>query len=358
MDEREQLDLLFGVDVRGLAACRMLVALAVYRIIAAWGFASGDQRAWLQDHGHVPAADVSLVALLPGIVLAPVLLVGFHARVVAALMWAWLAWLIRAYGTVDIGVYVTVLLLMWLALLPSDAVFAVRKAPGVSSRSIRSVATGAILLQAAFLYFSAGATKNTTEWIWEGTALWDMFHASQARPAIAEIALQFPGVLALMSRATIVLEVVFPVLLFVPRRWLPQLRLAVVPWFMLLHIGLMVMFELWMISFVSLAFWFLFVPSFAWDTFWKTDKAHGVQVYGGRATTWISGSALAVAALSAALSLPMGYGVLPDPLLKLQNAVPKVGLYQSWFMFNSPASIRRAQPAAWAEASHAELQQP
>jgi hypothetical protein len=323
MTNREQLDLLFAVDVRGLAACRVIVATTVLWQSWQWG-AAGDRTAVL------------------GVLAGTALLVGARARVAAGLLWAWFAWEIHSGGLMAIGVYVTEVLLLWLMLLPSDAVLSVRPS-ALPAKSVRSVATTAVLLQAAFVYYSAGVTKNPVEWLWNGTAMWDLVHTSTVRPGPGEFVRRFPAVLSLLSRFTIVLEVVFPVLLFVPRRWLPQLRAAVVPWFVAFHLSLMVLMRIGPISYVSLAFWMLFVPGFVWDAIWPLTAPTPGPSPGDRITNAVSGVTLAGAAFSALLSLPVGFGFGPPYLAVVQDSIPKNGLFQAWYMFNSPAAIRASE---------------
>ncbi len=129
--------------------------------------------------------------------------------------------------------------------------------------ALLTVATVGILLQMAMMYFCTGISKCNEYWF-NGSALGITFtNETYVRPL--GIALrELPWLTNLMSRGTLVGELLFPFLLFSP--WKPLwCRSVALLGLMGLHVGIELTMRVIIFSFVSFAGLMLFIPSRWWE---------------------------------------------------------------------------------------------
>ena len=93
--------------------------------------------------------------------------------------------------------------------------------------SVSSIGTAALLLQVCLVYWCTAAFKSWDVWWHEASAVYYALSIDQIVTPFGVWLLGFPALLALLSRATLVLEFLGPCLVFVPF-WTPWLRLVVV----------------------------------------------------------------------------------------------------------------------------------
>ena len=98
--------------------------------------------------------------------------------------------------------------------------------------------------------------------------LWAMNYDVYGKP-LAGVMTQVPWLLRLICIGTLLLEIVGPVLLFIPfgTRWT---RLFLIGCFAALHIGIELTLHVGMFSWVSLAAWAALLPAMFWDNRWLT----------------------------------------------------------------------------------------
>ena len=191
---------------------------------------------------HMVSGSVSYQALLFGIAMcfALLLFLGLFTRAATVVSWILLLSLHnRAPVLVTGGDVLLLMLLFWGIFLPWG------KRASVDSRLFGyarddtptvSVASAAILVQVAFMYFFTAISKCNYLWL-EGRALESVFmNPLFTRPLGAWFG-QFAFALKGLTVTTLVLELIGPILMFSP--WQTRkLRVCAVCGFMLLHIGI------------------------------------------------------------------------------------------------------------------------
>ncbi len=318
----------FAVDTRALAVVRVALATIV---IVEW-FIDG------RPDGLTSLVDVARWVLLP---LALIHLAGVRTRLSSVLMWV-------AYGIpvradlltpgveVHLGRYCIVLLLFWLMFLPVGEHLSWEARGRSQPRTILSVASGGLLLQFFIIYFWAGATKNISEWLVQRTALYDVLSNPEHGSELGRRMLDFPALLAAGSVATMAIEVLGSLLLFLPYRGIAGRRVFLVAAFVAFHIGMAAFMTLQFFPYVMMVGWLVFLPSSFLDRLTRTKAKQESDPSPVRNT--LAGVAFAyvfVSSLVTWLYYPADEG--------WQGVVQEVGrhvlLYQQWAMFSVPSSL-------------------
>lgn len=284
----KKIEELFGIDLRGLAIFRMALSLL---LLADLFIRSFDLRAHYSDSGVLPRTllleqvsgvwDLSL-HLASGVRLAQAglfltaahfavcLLVGVRTRLFAFLSWTMLLSLHNRNPWVlshsDIFLR---MLLFWGQFLPLGARYSVdslrtptqgEKTP----RRILSSGTTALLTQVVFVYLFTVIHRTGPDWWKEGTAVYEVLSLDQLVTPFGRFLLHFPVLLKGLTYGIIWLETIGPFLLFVPF-WTGVVRLAVVPLFLLMHIGFGLCLHLGTFPWVSSLAMIPFLPVRFWD---------------------------------------------------------------------------------------------
>ncbi|MFO0870693.1 MAG: HTTM domain-containing protein [Pirellulales bacterium] len=283
---------LFGIDLRSLALVRILLGVfLIFDAATRWT----DFAAFYADSGLVSlqaardltpdpgawslywcsASDGYQRALLiaqggAGILLA----LGCWTRLSSVLSWVLIAslWnrnpLVNNYGDTLLR-----MLLFWGMFLPWGATWSVdwlRRVrlgqTALQPQVVQSVASAAILLQLALLYFFTGIWKWNPTWL-EGRALADALNVEYfARPS-ARVLLAYPSLLRPLTQATLFLELAGPLALWIPWQT-ARIRLVVMGCFFALHIGIELVLSPVYLSYICLIAWLLFLPSSIWEGRW------------------------------------------------------------------------------------------
>ncbi len=220
---------IFGADLRSLAAFRMALALLVLADLAN---RATDLAGHYSDQGILPRSvlveevlnpwrfSLSLMSgqplfqgLLFGVaaVAAVGLLVGYRTRLMTAVVWVlllsiqWRNPLVNSSGDMLLH-----LLLFWGMFLPLGAYWSVDRAlrPVQARFSMRflSLATAALFLQIAFMYWFTALLKSGPEWRVDGTALYYALSIDRFTTPIGNYLLQFPELLKMMTFGTLALR--------------------------------------------------------------------------------------------------------------------------------------------------------
>ena len=285
----------FAIDVRSLAAWRMALGLVVVvdavdraRTPALWASDGwlplsmskiGPWRPSLpfEVGGHdLWAVWVALLGLA-----GVALLVGWRSRTAAAVAWAVGVSLqarnpLTMYGS-DL---VLNAMLMWATLLPIGAYASwdARKDASAPAR-VTSWASAGVTLQLFAIYFVSWFEKRGAAWV-DGTAGWYALNYDTFVDGPGSALLGWPTLLLWGTRATLWLELLGPLLLFVPVRR-DAVRGALVLAFWAFHLGLEVTLEIGWFPWVCIAAWVVLIPGSWWDACGLAPPSTS-----GRAAAW------------------------------------------------------------------------
>jgi len=280
----------FAIDLRSLALFRIALGLLLLTDLAV---RATDLRVMYTDAGMFPRSEVAYritswnwsfhswggsweyEAILFGLagVLALALLVGFQTRLATIGSWLMLVSIHhRVPAILSGGELLLRMLLFWAMFLPLQRVWSVDewrarrrghiRGPNEGSPEL-SVASAAILLQMALMYFFSAITKTNSQWL-HGEALAGIFQNDFFASPRAAWLLPFPRLLALLTWGTLLLEWLVPFLFFCFRANAP-VRLTTLALLAAMHVGIAIFLEVGLFSFVSLAGLSLFLPAAFWN---------------------------------------------------------------------------------------------
>jgi hypothetical protein len=277
----------FGADLRSLALFRIVLALLVPANLAN---RATDLSAHYTDAGVLPRSDLIeqvlsrwslslnlmngqsfFQALLFGVaaLAALGLLVGYRTRLMNFVVWALVLSIQMRNPLVNgLGETLLHLLLFWGMFLPLGAYWSVDRArkaapPRLSMRFV-SLATAALFLQIAFVYWFAAIWKSGPQWREDGTALFYVLSFDQITTPFGSYLLHFPKLLEVMTFATIGFEAFGPFLLFYPFFNGP-VRTAAVLAFMSLHFGIWLTMDIGIFPWISAFCMVCFLPGWFWE---------------------------------------------------------------------------------------------
>ena len=144
--------------------------------------------------------------------------------------------------------------------------------------------------------------------------------------------------MAIVSVLTIVLEVVGALLLFVPGRQLPRLRVILVGAFIAFHLGMAIFMNLGIFPFVMISIWLLFLPSTVWDRVTNEMSEEAPAVDRNLARNAIAAAALLYITVSNYITwafFPADSGWAGQ----WQQVGVYLLLYQQWAMFSIPSTL-------------------
>lgn len=276
----------FGVDLRALAALRIVLALVVLVDLAG---RAGNLSAHYTDNGVLPrwllledlnpwrwsiglingtaAFQAMLFVVAAGAAVA--MLVGWHTRVATIIVWV-LVVSIQVRNPMLLSGADTLLrmLLFWSMLLPLGAWWSVDRRRASSSRvgsmQAVSVATAGLLLQIAFMYWFTALLKTGDEWRSDGTALKYAFGARHVTRDLGEYLFRFDGLLTVLTHVSLWLEYIAPVLLFVPFFTGP-IRTAAAFSVMAFQLGILMTLDIGIFPWTSAFCMVAFLPAWFWD---------------------------------------------------------------------------------------------
>lgn len=278
---------LFGIDLRSLALFRFTLGLVLF-IVLCRDFA--DLTAFYTDLGVMPRPwalefdsfnRVSLyflngqrwfvfVLLAAQTIFALMFMLGWRTRLAAILSFVMWASLINRNSTILIGGDLLMsCLLFWAMFLPIGARYSVDVAtssnPPPAENRYLSWGTLAMLLQVASVAFFGALLKSGVEWYPQFTAAYYALSSDQFATPFGQWLLNFPNGMRTLSMLVWWLELLGPVLIFIPL-FNRYLRLFLVVLFISMQLGFKLCLELGHFPFVSLASWTVFVGGWVWDT--------------------------------------------------------------------------------------------
>ncbi len=346
----------FTLDVRGLAAFRCLlgVVLVADCLLRArdFGLMFTPDGIFPPDlirsfHG-TPAkwslAFLSDAAWCGGLVLAAegvagaLLALGCWTRLATVAAWVATASVVqRTAPATNAGDLWLVSLLFWSMFLPLGAAWSMdargrNPASGPPATAVCSIATAALVLQVAAVYFGAGLAKCNATWF-SGEAL---AHALSVHDHGRPLGMLVGGVSwlsVLLTWTVLGVELVAPILLVA----CPTLavRTALVAVFGLLHIAIWATMTVGLFAWVGITAWLPLVPGPVWDTLVGRPTTAPVACVArlGRGASLACGAAILLAGVSFAHFRGwLGAAALPRPVAA---AIAACCLEQEWSMFGA-----------------------
>jgi hypothetical protein len=234
--------------------------------------------------------------------------------------------------------------LFWGIFVPLGASFSYDSRKDPLSKPSRSLSFGsaALLVQVFIIYFSAGVTKDMGEWILEATALETVLGIPRFSTELGQAMVQFPAVLAIMSVATIALEIIGTVLLFIPGRTLNTRRTIIVIAFIVFHAGIAVLMGIGIFPFVMMFVWLVFLPTPVWNRLFggNTIEATPVEVIVDRNRWRNTTAAVALGFVFVSNAFTWLYYPVDSGFPAAWQMVGRyLLLYQQWAMFSVPSSL-------------------
>jgi hypothetical protein len=288
---------LFALDLRSLALFRIVLGLL---LIGDLVIRSSDLTAHYTDDGVMPRSEMPVnwprllhslggsaafeaaLFVVAGLV-AVALVVGYRTPLVTFVSWFLLHSLHgRNYLILQGGDAFLRVILFWGIFLPLGERWSVDAAraltPARRPNRVISVAAAAYILQICFVYWFTAALKSDPVWWPDGTAVYYALSIEQFATPLGKYLLNFPDLLQLLTYATLALEVLGPLLLFVPFFTGP-IRFGIVVSFMLFHlIGLGLCMELGPFPYVCAVAWMALLPTWFWERRWVARAEQWLRV--------------------------------------------------------------------------------
>lgn len=280
---------IFSIDLRSLAVLRILIALIVIYYLALVGSSAPT---FYQESGVLPmelnrqAAQFEgggfwsvlwlsdsvnwfwLCFSMTGLAAAS-LLFGFCTTIstIITLVMVW-SFQVRNPYVLTGGDILLRMVLVWGIFLPWGKLWSIddllsRKKHGIPSEmQLTSVATAAIMLQLAFIYFFSGIAKFNGGW--SGTALVQSLNLEMYVRGNWSWLINQTFLMNALSAGVLVIELVGPILLFVPKlsQFWRGLMMALM---CLMHLGIWFAMSIGIFSIVAMVTWMVFVPSEVWN---------------------------------------------------------------------------------------------
>ncbi len=253
--------------------------------------------------------------------------------------------------------------LFWSFFVPLGARFSLdslaKNATTYHSNRILSWGTAAIILQLSIIYFNAGIPKVSYEWRGDFNALYYVLNMDYFTNPFGYWLLQYPAILVLLTKATLLLEVSVPFLLLMPlgNAYLRLILFAIMVGF---HLGIYLCMDVGLFSFMCIAYWLVVLPGLFWDKLtavipWKVfssnTEINGPEVLSTPGPRWLIPCLLIfvmVMNYQRYLNPPM----VSDEARVIDTVGRITGLDQYWAMF-SPGVLKDGLKI-WAEGTKAD----
>ncbi len=284
---------IFGIDVRALAVFRICLALILifdlsvrsFALIANYTdfgvlpldfyFSIFNNTGWVSLHLISGSILFQVALFIIAGLFALALLVGYKTRLATIVSWFLLISLHSRNPTILQGGDIMLrVLVFWAMFLPLNVKYSIDVKLGnirQNKKSILSFGTAGILLQVAFVYFFSALLKTGNEWFPNGTAIYYALQSDQFATHFGKFLLNFPDIMFGLTYFTYFLELIGPILLFIPF-FFKQFRSITTFAFIILLVGMALSLNLGHFPFVGLTGMLLFLPSWVWDKMFNRIK--------------------------------------------------------------------------------------
>jgi hypothetical protein len=303
----------FGIDLRSLALFRVALGLCVLDDIVV---RLCDLTVFHTDYGVVPRIAVlelwdpliitslhmvsggylyQLALLLVAAAAAFSMTIGYRTRLACVVSFVLLVSVqIRNFAIIQGSDDLLRLVHLWALFLPLGArysvdatldpegAYVVRPDNLRRSNDYLSPATAALLLQSASVYvFGALLKTESSVWVPDGTAVYYALSIDQFATLLTPLLTAVPFFMTVLTYLVWLLELGGGLLLFSPAAT-AQLRVMVLSFFVVMHLGFEMFLQVGLFPYVSLASLAPFVPGRAWDAlalrYW-TRRRRRVRIY-------------------------------------------------------------------------------
>jgi hypothetical protein len=265
---------LFGIDYRSLRLFRMGLAILLLGDLVA---RSVDLDAFYTDAGVLPRSLLRIpglrfsfhamaggrrgeeVLFLMAAAFALLLLAGVWPRVSAIASWLFLASLdARNPLVLNHGDELLKIFLFWSIFVPLTP--CQRPSQGGAGKRHLSVFTAALVLQVCIVYFFSALLKTDNSWSVTGTAIASALSLEQLSTGFGRALLDRPNLLRIATLLVYYLELLGPLLIFVP--WSNRrIREVAIVAFVAMHLAIAATMSLGLFPWVSILGWVLILPS-------------------------------------------------------------------------------------------------
>jgi hypothetical protein len=239
---------------------------------------------------HMASGELWLPALLVAIAagFAVAMLVGYRTRLAVFASWLLLVSIDHRNPLVlDGGDTILRGLLFWSLFLPLGARWSIDRAmrppPNEENATahIHSVASAAVLLQLAMMYWASALSKWHPVWIRDFSAVYYALSADTLVTPWGLVVREHPRLMQVLTMLTMVLEFGGPIVAFSPwqSHWCRGLATAA---FVTFHLGLSLTMELGLFPWICIAGWLLFLPGGFWDGLAEWSVVRAAGEYGSR----------------------------------------------------------------------------
>ncbi len=297
---------------------------------------------------------------------ALLLLFGIWPRIAAAVSWLLLASLhARNPLLLNHGDELLKILLFWSVFVPLSS----DRGASHDGKEARycSIFSAALIVQVCSVYFFGALLKTDPSWSVRGTAIYSALSLEQFSTGLGRALLGWPALLKVATLAVYYLELVGPLLLFVPWKNRRIREIAIVL-FVAVHLGIAATMKLGVFPWVSILGWVLILPSETLDMLQRALGWRAVERsrYAGdfRKAGPIPGMALQLAGAYLLVSVVIwnirGLNIRTEDVVptSLDCVMRAAQLDQRWNMFApKPNYIRGwyAAEADLADGSHVDL---
>jgi len=215
------------------------------------------------------------------------LIAGYRTRLFTFLCWILVASLqARNRMILDGGDDTIRMVLFWGIFLPLGARFSIDSALDIEKKTpnrFMNMAAIAYTLQIAYIYWFAVIWKSNPVWLSEFRGVYYAIQMDFFASPLGHWLRNFPTLMPAFDISTIVIELLGPILLFIPSKkyaWI--CRCIVVVNFILLHFSFGSFLEIELFAFISASTWLAFIPSQVWDnlgTLINTPERSQTKIY-------------------------------------------------------------------------------
>lgn len=282
----------FGIDARALSIFRIFIGLILFFDLFVRVFAF---TAHYTDFGSLPLDfyyktylaeswwsihtlsssiyyQISLFSI--SFVFAFFLIFGYQTKIASVVSWFLLISLHGRNPTILQGGDVMLrVLLFWAMFLPLNLRYSLDSKFNKfrKTKLVYSFGSAGLLLQVAFVYFFSALLKSGEDWYPDGTAIYYALNLDQFSTHLGKFLLNFPELMQGMTFFVLFLEMIGPILLFIPF-WFNKIRITTVFAFFAMLIGMALCMRLGHFPFIGIASFILFLPMAFWDNLSKKFK--------------------------------------------------------------------------------------
>ena len=276
---------IFAIDLRSLAALRICLAAIVLGYVFGQ-FANLDT--FFSEDGILPnelsaeylnedaywslywlsnTTRTAQTMMVLTVLAAGSMLFGFQTRA-STLLCLVLVWSLQIRNPLVLtaGDILLRMLLFWSLFLPLGRIWSVDSANEdrrPRSWNVISIASAAIMLQVAYMYFFSGIAKWNEYWL-SGSAIEYSMNLEMYVKPLGSILVEYPTLMKILTFVTLLSEVICPILMFIPRITTFNRGVAMGV-FWLLHLGVWLTMSIGLFSITAICAWLVFIPSEQWN---------------------------------------------------------------------------------------------